>query len=137
MLLGEICKFYLKSILFPLRGIILEPFSSSHSPFTYIPSSFSSLFPFVFAARVLGEPAFADTLFLFEDFLDAPEGGEGEYAEQGGDEDVADADGSDDAGDAQQEEEPPAACAPVVFGFDDDRVEESDNQERADAYEEA
>ena len=50
--------------------------------------------------RIHREPAFQDTLALVEHFLDGPEGGEGENAEQGWDEDVADEQWTDDAQDA-------------------------------------
>lgn len=85
--------------------------------------------------RVLGEPAFAHTLLLLEDFLDGPEGGEGEDAKKGGYEDVFRAEGGDDTADAQQQEEPPAPRTPIVFGLHDDGVEQADDEEGADADE--
>ena len=58
-----------------------------------------ALFVLMLPFRVHREPAFQDTLALVEHFLDRPEGGEGEDAEQGWDEDVADEQWADDAQD--------------------------------------
>lgn len=91
----------------------------------------------VFPFGILGKPAFLDALFLFEHFLDGPEGGEGEDAEQRGYQNVVHADGGNDACHAQQEEYPPAACAPIILGLDHDGVEEADDQKGADADEQA
>ena len=69
-----------------------ERFFSKHNPYV--------LFVLMLPFRVHREPAFQDTLALVEYFLDRPEGGEGENAEQGWDEDVADEQWTDDAQDA-------------------------------------
>ena len=83
--------------------------------------------------RVHREPAFQDTLALVEYFLDRPEGGEGENAEQGWDEDVADEQWTDDAQDTQKKEHPPAAGAPIVFSLDDHRMKKPDDEKGTDA----
>ena len=89
------------------------------------------------AAGIFRKPALADTLFLLEHFLDAPEGGEREHAQEDGQQDVAHAQGACRSDDAQQQEYPPAACAPVVFGFDYSRMKQADDQKGADACHQA
>ena len=89
------------------------------------------------AFRVFGEPAFADAFFLFEHFAYAPEGGEGEYAEDGGEVEVLDEERGYDGDDADNEEDPPRLDAEIVFHFDDQWVEQSDAEECADADDEA
>ena len=85
------------------------------------------------AFRVLGEPAFLHTFFLFEDFLDGPERREGKYAQQGGYQNVFGTEGGSGSADAQQKENPPAAGTPIVFRLHDNGVEDADDEKGADA----
>ena len=91
----------------------------------------------VVAAGVAGKPSFAHSFALLEYFQDSPEGGECGDAEGGAPEHVGDEYGGGKRHDAEQEEDPPAPCAEVVFAFDYDRMEQSNYKKCAKAYGEA
>ena len=73
------------------------------------------------------------TFLLLEKFLDGPKRGEGEDTQQGREEDVGHAERGDRTCYSQEEENPPATLTPVVFGLDDHRMEQTDDEKRGDA----
>ena len=87
--------------------------------------------------RVLGEPAFLYSFFLFENFLNGPERREGENTQQGRQQNVVDTHRSSCSPDTQQKEYPPASGTPVIFGLYHDGVEQADDEERTDADEQS
>ena len=89
----------------------------------------------VFSLRVLGKPAFLDPFFLVEDFLDCPKRGKSKHAQQRRQQDVLHKQGTNRPRHAQQQKDPPATGAPVILGLYHYRMEQADNEKRADANE--
>ena len=82
------------------------------------------------AARVSREPPFAHTFFLLEEFLDAPQRRESHNGRQGTPKEAFDEKSRHCASHAHQQENPPRACAEIVFGLDNNGMEQADNQKR-------
>lgn len=88
-----------------------------------------------FVSGSFGEPSFVHPLALFDQLEDGPKAAEAHYAEQyaphaGGEQRACNAPQS------HQQEYPPRACAQVVLGLDDQRMEDADGEESgcADKY---
>lgn len=84
-------------------------------------------FPF----RICREPAFLNPFFLFKQFPDAPQQRKAQYRHQGGDPQFLDKNRADSADQAGYQEHRPTFFSKIVFRFDDDRMEHSDNEECA------
>ena len=84
-------------------------------------------FPF----RIAGEPSFLDPLALFEQFADTPERRSAPDGQQRGPEQFAHGDRGGNRPDARQKEQPPDAHPEIVFALDDERMEDADDEERA------
>ena len=84
-------------------------------------------FPF----RIAGKPSFLDPLALFEQFADTPERRSAPDGQQRGPEQFAHGDRGGDRPDARQKEQPPDAHPEIVFALDDERMEDADDEERA------
>lgn len=95
--------------------------------------SLKRIFPF----GIFGEPAAADAFLLFEDFADAPQGGEAGYAENDGPEEVVDFPRQKAAHKADNQKCPPDTYAEIVFAFDDERMEHADDEKGAESDEES
>lgn len=84
---------------------------------------------FFFSLRILRKPAFFNALFLFEELQNTPQTGAPDYAKNRTDYSVVHQQTGNDEQHSGKGKSPPATGAEVVFTFDDDRVEDTDNQE--------
>ena len=82
-------------------------------------------------SRTGGEPAFVDAFFLFEEFKDAPERGETYDTDTGTEQAVGNEECSCNAAQSDEKEYPPETYAGIIFSFDHDGVENTDNKEGA------
>lgn len=85
----------------------------------------------------LGKPSFLATLFLLEELTDAPKAGGSQDTMNSRQKNVLYQECRSDGGESQNEKYPPVAGASVVFGLDDNRVEESYNEKCADGNDDA
>ena len=85
----------------------------------------------LFSVGIFGEPAFADTLALFENFADTPERGESEDTEEDREIGIVYKERASQRQYPDNQECPPRAHAEIVLRFDDQRMEEADAQECA------
>jgi hypothetical protein len=76
--------------------------------------------------RILREPAFEHTLLLLENFVDAPETGEGHGTGKGGANKRMDKQRSNRTNHSKNQEKPPDLSSPSVFEADYQRVKEAD-----------
>lgn len=88
---------------------------------------------FVGTLGIFGEPPLLHPLLLVEELFDGPERREGKHPRQRREHDVFEVQRGGDTGQSQQQEYPPAAGAPVVLGFDYNRVKQPDDEKGADS----
>ena len=80
-----------------------------------------------------GKPALCDPFALLEDFQNAPEAGEGEYAEQCGSDCIRAKQRRGERHDSGQQECPPDPHSEIKFALDHDRMENPDDQKTGQA----
>ena len=83
------------------------------------------------------EPPFLHAFLLLEEFENRPKRREAGNAEQGTRQSAFHKQRAGDAAQSEEQENPPRARAEVIFCFNDDGVEHSDNQERCQPDERA
>lgn len=86
---------------------------------------------------ILGKPAFQDAFFLFENFLYRPERRKSKDTANSRDENAFNQQGSDRSCYSQNEKDPPAFRAPIIFSFHYNRMKKTDNQKSYNAYQQS
>ena len=89
------------------------------------------------AFGVSRKPSALHPLFLFEEFFDSPECGEGKYPEKRTYYHVLDKKSRAQSGKSREEINPPRTCAEIILGFYDDRVAHTDYEECEHSYEQS
>jgi hypothetical protein len=84
----------------------------------------------IFAFRVHRKPSFADALTLFEDLANAPKRREGKDAQEDGDIRVIHQQRAACRQDSDNEKRPPGLDTEIVLRLNDQRVKDTDTQER-------
>lgn len=84
----------------------------------------------ILSVGIFRKPSFFDAALLMEQFDDAPEKSTSENAEHGRNHHGFDKQGEADGNGAGECERGPAADAEIIFGFDDDGVENADDDKR-------
>lgn len=91
----------------------------------------------VAAGGVFGKPPLDDALFLLKEFLDGPQARKGHHADYGAQQYVSNEQGRRRTAHADEQKNPPGACAEIVFRLDHYGMKKTDGQESGDADERA